>query len=421
MLYKSGWRMKKLFVLLTLSIIIIVSALSFSGCVQNTPDTDDKKESYMPSKCVYTNGKYLYDENGEVLTLRGTNIGNWLVPEGWMGIINIDGQNDDVDGQKLTYKKMMKAFDDNENNFSKEQIDELLDIYYLNWFTEQDVKFIKDSGFNCIRLPFGYFNVADDDGNLTDGIKWIDLCLEWCQKYQIYCILDLHGAYGSQNKDHHSGDDTQCILFENKECQRKTVKLWCEIAKRYKDNNYVLGYDLLNEPKGNTDKTVEAQHVFHNELYQAIRQIDKNHIIIIEACWQFSDFPDINRFGWENVIYEMHLYDFSDNTAKFLSGHMLVYTLASYVKDKPILIGEFWLGMQDLELAINTFEENSFGWTSWTYKTNDRGAWGMRNLKMERVNISHASFDEIAECFENSKSENAKVSSEFEKLLEILE
>ena len=181
--------MKKFFVLLTLSIIIIIAVLSFSGCVQDTPNTDDKQEYYMPKKCVYTNGKYLYDENDEVLMLRGTNIGNWLVPEGWMGIINIDGQNDDVDGEKLTFKKMMKAFDDNENNFTKSQIDELLDIYYSNWFSEQDVKFIKDSGFNCIRLPFGYFNVADDDGNLTDGIKWIDLCLEWCQKYQIYCIL----------------------------------------------------------------------------------------------------------------------------------------------------------------------------------------------------------------------------------------
>ncbi len=412
--------MKKFFVLLTLSIIIIIAVLSFSGCVQDTPNTDDNQEYYMPKKCVYTNGKYLYDENDEVLMLRGTNIGNWLVPEGWMGIINIDGQNDDVDGEKLTFKKMMKAFDDNENNFTKSQIDELLDIYYSNWFSEQDVKFIKDSGFNCIRLPFGYFNVADDDGNLTDGIKWIDLCLEWCQKYQIYCILDLHGAYGSQNKEHHSGDDTQCILFEDEDCQRKTVKLWCEIAKRYKDNNYVLGYDLLNEPKGNTNKTIEPQHVFHNELYQAIRQVDNKHIIIIESCWEFTDFPDISRFGWENVLYQMHMYNFEEDNTWYLTSHIFTYMGSIQLKDKPILIGEFCLGMNNLELVINTFEDKSFSWTSWAYKTNDRGGWGMRNLKMDRVNISHATFDEIAECFRNSKSENATVSNEFNTLLDIL-
>jgi len=395
-------------------LIIIVIALSFSACARN--DSEDKQTK----KFVYTNGKYLYDENDEIILLRGTNVGNWLVPEGWMGIIDIDGQNDDVDGQKLTYKKMMQAFADNENNFTKEQIDELLDIYYANWFTEQDVKFIKDSGFNCIRLPFGYFNVADDEGNLTDGINRIDLCLEWCQKYQIYCILDLHGAYGSQNKEHHSGDDTQCILFEDTECQKKTIKLWREIANRYKDNNCVLGYDLLNEPTGNTGKTGEAQHLFHNELYQAIRQIDGNHIIIIESCWNFTDFPDIGRFGWENVLYEMHMYDFSDNTASYLAYHMFTYMLVTQLQDKPVLIGEFWLGMQNLELAITSFEEKSFNWTSWAYKTNNRGAWGIRNLDMDRVNISHASYDEIAECFENSTSENATVSDEFQTLLEIL-
>ena len=116
----------------------------------------------------------------------------------------------------------------------------------------------------------------------------------------------------------------------------------------------------------------------------------------------------------------MHMYNFDEDNTWYLTSHIFTYMGSVQLKDKPILIGEFCLGMNNLELVINTFEDKSFSWTSWAYKTNDRGGWGMRNLKMDRVNISHATFDEIAECFRNSNSENATISNEFNTLLDIL-
>lgn len=417
--------MKKSVLAIIICVLVCVF-LMFSACNshQETPldDKNDFDALYpMPSKCVYAEGKTLYDHTDAPISLRGVNIGNWLVPEGWMGVIDIDGQNDNQDGEKLTYKKMITALKNNENNFSDEQISSLLEVYYANWFTELDVKFIKESGFNCIRLPFGYFNVADENGDiLPDGFKWIDKCLEWCQKYGVYCLLDLHGAYGSQNKEHHSGDDTQCILFEDSVSQEKTAKLWRAIAQRYKDNTVVLGYDLLNEPTGNTGKTVEAQHRVHDMLYKTIREVDSEHLIFIESCWEFSDFPLISEMNWENVVFEMHMYDFSDNSNQYLLYHMFIYTFQEQLKQIPMFIGEFWLGVQDLRQTLNTFESNNFGWTSWTYKTNRCGAWGMKNLDIDRVNLSHATYDEIKGIFLQTTSENATISAEYTKLLELL-
>lgn len=395
--------------------IILFLSLFLISCAPNNNAESDSLSF------VHTEGKDIIDLNGEKLTIKGVNIGNWLVPEGWMGVIDIDGQNDEIDGEKLTYKKMISALLNNPNNFNQADILKILDAYYENWFNEYDVKFIKDAGFNCIRLPFGYFNLADDDGNIfDDGFKWIDKCLEWCQKYSIYCILDMHGAFGSQNKEHHSGDDTQCVLFDDSESQMKTADLWRAIAFRYKNNRYVLGYDLLNEPKGNSNQTLDVQHEVHKMLYDAIREVDKNHIVILESCWQFSDFPNIAKYKFENTVYEMHLYNFNKNTSVFLAGHLFMYSICQQLHDKPVYIGEFCLGDGDLEYTINVFEEYDFHWTSWSYKTNNCGGWGLNNINVPRVNVSSATLEQIIACFESCNSKNASASAEFERLLSII-
>lgn len=370
---------------------------------------------------AYCSDAFLYDGSGKRICIKGVNIGNWLVPEGWMGVIDIDGQNDESDGEKLTYLKLKDALKKNEHAFTDSQIEELLNIYYEKWFTEEDVKRIKENGFNCVRLPFLHFNIADENAEIKpNGFKWIDKCLSWCEKNSLYCILDLHGTYGSQNKEHHSGDDTKCILFDDKESQDKTVKLWQQIADRYKDNTYVLGYDLLNEPKGNTNRTIKVQHEFHNVLYNAVREIDSKHIIFIESCWDFSDFPNISEYGWTNVVFEMHMYDFSTDTKGYLDYHMSVYDKETQLRHISMLIGEFWMGMADLPLVMDTFDNYGFHWTFWTFKTNRRDDWGAYKLDIDRVNVSHASFDEIKRTFTDTVTKPSSISNGFSNLLKLM-
>ena len=43
-------------------------------------------------------------------------------------------------------------------------------------------------------------------------------------------------------------------------------------------------------------------------MYEAIRAIDPEHIIMMESCWDPEDLPAPDRYGWENVVYQYHWY-----------------------------------------------------------------------------------------------------------------
>lgn len=54
-------------------------------------------------------------------------------------------------------------------------------------------------------------------------------------RHGIYTIIDLHAAPGGQNFDWHSDNNLpEALLFEFKEFQDRTVRIWEAIAERYK-------------------------------------------------------------------------------------------------------------------------------------------------------------------------------------------
>src|SRR3546814_7247769 len=84
----------------------------------------------------------------------------------------------------------------------------------------------------------------------SEGFARIGRLLAWCRAHHIYLILDLHAAPGGQGNDLaiSDRDPAKPSLWESAENQRKTVALWTRLAARYKDEPWVGGYDLVNEP-----------------------------------------------------------------------------------------------------------------------------------------------------------------------------
>jgi aryl-phospho-beta-D-glucosidase BglC (GH1 family) len=109
------------------------------------------------------------------------------------------------------------------------------------------------TGLNLVRIPIHY-RLFEDDMNprviRASGFKHLDRVVKLCAARGIYTIIDLHALPGAQNQHWHSDNPTHGALFwTHKDFQDRTVLLWEAIARHYRDEPWVAGYDLI---EGNT-------------------------------------------------------------------------------------------------------------------------------------------------------------------------
>jgi glucan 1,3-beta-glucosidase len=81
--------------------------------------------------------------------------------------------------------------------------------------------------------------------------SWVRVvrAINWAAKYDLGILIDMHGAYGSQNGQSHSGVSTgQAQFFWDPYNRAKTVDALVYLTQQLVDVNNVVGIELLNEP-----------------------------------------------------------------------------------------------------------------------------------------------------------------------------
>ena len=400
---------------------------------------------------VQAHGRSLYDAQGNALQLKGINAGQILLQEGWMSpfalepLKNEDGSYvKDADGNlqypEFTEEEFRRGIQDNPN-LNTYEIDDLLSIYWDCIFTREDFRIIKeDLGMNTVRLPFYYLNILNEDLTLKaeeDAFAYLDWFISQAAAQELYVVLDLHGAPGSQNGYEHSGAAGEAGLWKSEENVAATVALWEFIARHYTETQPQLGkwiatYDILNEPtypaRSTTNKT--CWDVF-DLIYDGIRATGDRHVITMEGCWSYSNLPDPGDYGWENVQYEYHWYNWQP--------HILPYDLFyAYLDmnnigrdyDVPVFIGEFTL-FEDKDAwqrQLKLFDDRNYSWTVWNYKTTVTGwwtsSWGVYTCQLNcdtaaeetKCNVATCTYDEFVAACEKTRTENCATGTLYEVL-----
>lgn len=325
----------------------------------------------------------------------------------------------DFDTGVYTQKRAEEAMRANPK-LTEEQIQKLYGLYMSTYITEEDFAEIASLGLNTVRINFTWMNLTTDGETLREeAFRYLDFALEMCEKYGLYAVLDLHGAVGSQNQDFHSGDDAQFDLFGNEENRRRTAELWKTIAERYRDRKVIAGYDLLNEPRRAAGKYGgKVTTDFYDELYQAVREADENHMIFIEYFTFPTHGSRVKNYDWENVCLEYHIYNKTPFSQKMCL--MFYNALHNFMgSSMPVFIGEWnaWDSETDWNESMDYFESLGWSYASWAYKTNaysykgntGKGMnWGLFELNAEPVDLSSASYEEIVRAYENTATENAE-------------
>ena len=314
----------------------------------------------MPKdKFVRVDGEYLIEPDGDTLFIKGTNLGNWLNPEGYMfgfsktnSAAMIDRMFCELVGPDFT-AEFWKMFKD-------------------NYVTREDIGFIASTGANTIRVPFHYKLFTDEDymglKSDQDGFKRLDDVIGWGREFGLYVILDMHDAPGGQTGDNIDDSYGYPWLFESEESQKLFCRIWRDIAEYYRNEPVVLAYDLINEPIApyfeNVDELNALLEPLHKRVTAVIREVDPNHIIMLGAPqWNgnFSPFAD-----WtydDNIMYTCHRY----------GGDASVAAIGNFIEFKaktnlPMYMGEIGHNTDEWQEAFCiAMEQSNIGYTFWPY------------------------------------------------------
>lgn len=390
---------------------VALVALMCAACITPLTACDPPVE---PLSMLKTDGELIKNENGtgEVVYLRGVNAGGLFVLEQWM-----TGFRNSTDHRTTT-----KLFIE---RFGEEETKELWSVYQSNWWSDVDFQNCADMGMNVIRLPFSYMNVDFDaildyeNAGQNYDFTALDNFVEKAAEYGMYTILDLHGAYGSQNGQDHSGEvignAADVDFYTNEKMQNLTADLWRALAEHYKDNPNVAGYDLLNEPGEKGGSTSDKHWKVLDKFYDAVREVDEDHIVIFESCWEGKNLPQPSVYGWENCMYSFHHYTGnSDYAGHSSSMNTRISDVTSQNFGVPIQMGEFscYTNDESWDYTLEALNRNGWHWTTWTYKLNGTGygGWGIVYTEAEKVDANVDDYDTILEKWEDIRTtENTKL------------
>ena len=316
-------------------------------------------------KFFTTKGKTIIDPDGKAFYMKGTNLGNWLVPEGYMFLFK------DASSPRLINKTITELIgpDATRDFWAK-----YLDVY----ITAKDIHYLKLIGMNSIRIPFNYRLFTNENymgaNDSIKGFRYLDRVINWCKKEKLYVLLDMHCAPGGQTGDNIDDGYGYPFLFENEPSQVQCAAIWKRIAGHYKNETIIIGYDLLNEPIAHYfDKKIlnPLLEPLYKQITKAIREVDKDHILFLGGAQWDSNFEPFGSPFDTKLVYTFHKYWTAPTREVILD-----YINFSGKYNVPIYCGE--TGENDdawVERFRKMLDSNYIGWHFWPYKkiNNSRG------------------------------------------------
>ncbi len=331
-----------------LIIVLLLLTMSVAGGAQASKPAQTATQAGF----AHIHGRDILDGAGRPIHMRGTSIGNWMVTEGYMFGFEA-GPQSKSEIEALTLELL-----------GPERSADFWRQYRKLWVTAADIHLLHLTGSNTLRVPLHYSFFETDE---TDGFRLIDQLIDWCRAEDIYVILDLHAAPGGQTGSNIDDSAGYPWLYRSPESQAHLIAVWQRLARHYRDNPTVLGYDLLNEPIPHYARLRQFNpdlEPIYKKLTAAIRPIDPNHILFLGGAQWDTNFEVFGPPFDPNTAYTFHTYWAPPEQA----------TIQKFVDfgtkyNVPLWLGESGENTDDWIKSFRILlEADNIGWTFWPYK-----------------------------------------------------
>ena len=176
---------------------------------------------------------------------------------------------------------------------------------------EDDYERLASLGFDFVRIPIDEVQFWDEDGNkLPEAWDLLTESLDFCGKYGLRAIVDLHiirsHYFNAVNED----DKAANTLFTSEESQQQLIGMWQQLSEVL--NGYSVdsvAYEFMNEPVA---EDPEQWNLLIAKVHKALRGLEPQRTLIIgsnmwQSCGTFKDLrvPE----GDKNIVLSFHFYD----------------------------------------------------------------------------------------------------------------
>jgi endoglucanase len=315
-----------------------------------------------PIDFIHAEGTRLVDSQGNVFAVKGINLGNWLVPEGYMFKFKQARSPQEIAGVVETLVGTTEA---------ARFWTQFRDVY----IAKDDIAFVKATGFNTIRVPLNwrlFVESGADGADRFEGPGWplLDRLVQWCSDIGLRVIIDLHAAPGGQTGVNHDDGPGFPLVFYVPRYRQQTIALWRQLAAHYHDEPAILGYDLLNEPispYSDMNYLNSQLEPLYRDIVAAIRSVDPNHVVLLAGAQWSTNFAVFDRPFDSNAVYTYHKFWINptrDGVQEYLN-----------FSDRwkvPVLIGETGEFNNSWNEKFRQLHERfGIGWIFWPYKNLD--------------------------------------------------
>ncbi|CAE7135035.1 unnamed protein product [Rhizoctonia solani] len=249
--------------------------------------------------------------------IRGVNLGGWLShctgstlisQQPWItpSLFENTGNENIVD--EYTFNTLQDA----------STVQRVLRRHWETWIVEDDFRKIAEAGLNHVRLPFGYWSVPRPGNDPTpynpDAWPYVMRALDWARKYNLFVIMDVHGAPGSQNGYDNSGQRMNMPQWHiNSGNVNRTLDVIAWLAQTFGGPEYanlVTMIQLMNEPAGFYPELLTVLRDYYQRSYWIIRPVSDHLLVALHDGFQplstWSSSTDVPNPA--NTIMDTHIY-----------------------------------------------------------------------------------------------------------------
>lgn len=177
-----------------------------------------------------------------------------------------------------------------------------------------DALLIRALGGNLVRIAFPYGKIVQ---NLEEewptlggeGLSLLDRMCGWAQQAGVWFILDCHVPPGGCNPAPWGAGGANALWRDSTQ-QERFLRMWRDVARRYRHYSRLLAYELMNEPVPPADYPLEEYRQLCLKLIDALRAEDPERPIVVGGLnWNSLDqLTDDLVLGRPAIIYTFHFY-----------------------------------------------------------------------------------------------------------------